>query len=123
MGAKMFHDKCGGDIFVDVSSCFSLLGEVNASKDSRMLQTIRIHLLQTKEVLENPIFVCSRCKEKVDLKDIMGFCRRCNEYSLVSELQIPNETGGIYCKKCISRLDDEKHTNLLTILSKSLIIK
>ena len=118
----LYHDRCKSSALVDVTQSFKLLAEISIASDVNSSQTAQIHIYQDSDVIEEIIFRCSSCGP-ISIKDISGRCRNCGEFKPVTELSIPRDTSGIYCDICIKRFNDEKHTKLLTLLTKPIRIR
>lgn len=116
----MWHKKCGGDIVVDVSNCFTITADVRSSSMDIQLQVVRLHLYQHSRTLESPGYQCEGCGRKVELTEIYSTCRHCGDTINLDVALIPLESNGLYCQSCFSNYySEEEHITMLELLQRA----
>jgi hypothetical protein len=118
----LIHAKCTGTVLATLPNAVKLLAEIGADSNCIKLNTIRLHIFKDADTEEEFGFYCTSCHTEISRSEVQGQCRHCGEFFPISDLKIPNETGGTYCPVDIKRFANERHFNLAVILSKPLNI-
>jgi predicted RNA-binding Zn-ribbon protein involved in translation (DUF1610 family) len=100
----MFLHTCGGVVYLKVIDAFELLVE-NPVISARKLSFPGMIIIREKEEGFKVSFVCSSCDDKViPVKEIRVRCGNCGELLELRDGYKLANLSGIYCDKCIKRL-------------------
>jgi len=104
----LYHDKCGNILKAEISpdmvkllASFSIQGKFTAK--------VKEMVLYKTDTMKIPLsYFCIRCNKTIEnIEEIVFICSNCGRDFPLSDLKIPAESGGIFCKKCSERFEGE----------------
>jgi len=99
----MFLHTCGSVVYLKVIDAFELLVE-NPVISARKLSFPGMGIIREKEEGFKVSFVCPPCDKVIPVKEVRVRCGNCGELLELHDGYKLANLSGIYCDKCIKRL-------------------
>lgn len=118
MSGILFHEKCHGDLYIDLSNRYLIMAHPRITKDKIVSGLCNI--------TENPnspfTFFCAVCQITIENISIVSICFECRQFFNIKEIfSVASRTeriSGYYCTKCAKEKDLEIKRSILDIIKK-----
>ena len=107
----LYHAKCGCILKIDVTKSVRVLADFSVTGKYTAKPT-KIELMKVTGDRITIDYFCKKCNRVVTKdEEMISSCDGCGKAHDSKEMEIPEESGGFFCPKCIKRFSEEKTYN------------
>ena len=111
------HSACGNRVYIDTGEIIKIFS--NVSCDNKSLRIGETTLNPVAGKFFNTKFYCPYCSVEVQIDSLLRVCTSgCDSTIELEELFYPVESGGVYCRKCITKFKNEELISIKDIMRK-----
>lgn len=102
------HNKegCNGEAKIDSTNFIRILSNVGITYKGLIITSIQANL-KGGSSKEKITFVCTRCEEEVETKDLVSECSSCFVLQTLDVLNVVEKSGGVFCPTCSEKYTED----------------